>query len=242
MCCFNLITVTYYFGSVTPRPGTETLPRWLSARDDTCVSSLHSQFFSFRLLQCFHFLLFYTLTYCLSPSLSLSITISPLLVPNAYISTQDLLCSSTYIWPSKCVISQQRKWKKVLFKDFAKRFFQHLFMLFSAKAGFLFRCHWRQKQLTSISVMEIWKSGPHLHHLLCFSPFLSRPSPICLITQSHMDAQYVVLIRLQGVATHWGHEGLQQLQIWEKESSSQHKLGEWQPGWVKCVRCTKIFL
>lgn len=32
-----------------------------------------------------------------------------------------------------------------------------------------------------------------------------------------MDAQYVVLIRLQGVATHWGHEGLQQLQIWEKE-------------------------
>lgn len=123
MCCFNLITVTYYFGSVTPRPGTEILTRWLSARDDTCVSSLHSQFFSFSLLQRFHFLLFYTLTYCLSPSLSLSITISPLLVPNAYIPTQDLLCSSTYIWPSKCVVSQQRKWKKVLFKDFANRFF-----------------------------------------------------------------------------------------------------------------------
>lgn len=96
--------------------------------------------------------------------------------------------------------------------------------------------------IKSISVMEIWKSGPHLHHLLCFSPFLSRPSPICLITQSHMDAQYVVLIRLQGVTTHRGHEGLQQLQIWEKESSSQHKLGELQPGWVECVRCTKIFL
>lgn len=162
MCCFNLITVTYYFGSVTPRPGTETLPRWLSARDDTCVSSLHSQFFSFSLLQCFHFLLFYTVTYWLSPSLSLSITISPLLVPNAYIPTEDLLCSSTYIWPSKCVVSQQRKWKKVPFKDFANRFFQHLFMLFSAKAGFLFRCHWQQKQLTQHYVhisdgnMEEW--------------------------------------------------------------------------------------
>lgn len=56
-----------------------------------------------------------------------------------------------------------------------------------------------------------------------------------------MDAQYVVLIRLQGVATHWGHEGLQQLQIWEKESSSQHKLGELQPGWVhKSERATAL--
>lgn len=152
---FNLIMVTYYFGSVTPRPGTETLPRWLSARDDTSVSSLHSQFFSFSLLQRFHFLLFYTLTYCLLPSLSLSITISPLPVPKAYIPTHDLLCSSTYIWPSKCVVSQQRKGNEKRYfsstlwvKDFANRFFQHLFMLFSAKADFLFHCHWRQKQLT----------------------------------------------------------------------------------------------
>lgn len=158
MCCFNLITVTCYFGSVTPRPGTETM-----AVGEGWHLCFISQFFSFSLLQRFHFLLFYTLTYSLSPSLSLSITISPLLVPNAYIPTPDLFCSSTYIWPSKCVVSQQRKWKKVLFKDFANIFFQHLFMLFSANVGFLFHCHW-----IALSPYQWWKYG--------------RVDPICIIS------------------------------------------------------------
>lgn len=153
MCCFNLITVTYYFGSATPRPGTETLPRWLSARDDTCVSSLPSQFFSFILLQRFHFLLFYTLTYSLSPSLSLSITISlfwylmhtyPLKICFVPALISDL---RNVLFHSKG--NEKRYFSSTLWvKDFANRFFQHLFMLFSAKAGFLFHCHWRQKQLT----------------------------------------------------------------------------------------------
>lgn len=41
-----------------------------------------------------------------------------------------------------------------------------------------------------------------------FPPLSPPPPSICLITQSHMDAQCVVLIRPQGVVTHWGLEWL----------------------------------